>query len=42
MIAGIFLGGYLSGFIESRKLKSGFGWFVLVMGIYVIFNEEVL
>lgn len=41
-IAGIFLGGYLSRFIESRKLKSGFGWFVLVMGIYVIFNEVVL
>lgn len=41
-IAGIFLGGYISKFIESRKLKSGFGWFVLVMGIYVIFNEVVL
>ena len=41
-IAGIFLGGYLSRFIESRKLKSVFGWFVLVMGIYVIFNEVVL
>ena len=41
-IAGIFVGGYISRFIESRKLKSGFGWFVLVMGIYVIFNEVVL
>lgn len=41
-IAGIFVGGYMSRFIESRKLKSGFGWFVLVMGIYVIFNEVVL
>lgn len=41
-IAGIFLGGYISKFIESRKLKSGFGWFVLVMGVYVIFNEVVL
>lgn len=41
-IAGIFVGGYVSRFIESRKLKSGFGWFVLVMGIYVIFNELVL
>ena len=41
-IAGIFFGGYISRFIESRKLKSGFGWFVLVMGIYVIFNEVVL
>ena len=41
-IAGIFFGGYVSRFIESAKLKSGFGWFVLVMGIYVIFNEVVL
>lgn len=41
-IVGIFVGGYISRFIESRKLKSGFGWFVLVMGIYVIFNEVVL
>ena len=41
-IAGIFLGSYLSRFIESRKPKTGFGWFVLVMGIYVIFNEVAL
>lgn len=41
-IAGIFLGSYISKFIESRKLKSGFGWFVLVMGVYVIFNEIVI
>lgn len=41
-IVGIFLGSYISRFIESRKLKSGFGWFVLVMSIYVIFNEVVL
>jgi len=41
-IAGIFLGNHLSKFIESHRLKSGFGWFVLVMGIYVIFNEVVL
>ncbi|MGC1240097.1 MAG: sulfite exporter TauE/SafE family protein [Chryseosolibacter sp.] len=41
-IVGIFVGGYISRFIESRKLKAGFGWFVLVMGIYVIFNEVVL
>lgn len=41
-IGGIFIGSYISKYIESRKLKSGFGWFVLVMGIYVIFNEVVL
>lgn len=41
-IAGIFFGGYISRFIESGKLKTGFGWFVLVMGIYVILTEVVL
>jgi uncharacterized protein len=41
-IAGIFLGTYLSRFIESKKLRSGFGWFVLVMSVYVILNEVVL
>lgn len=38
-ILGIFLGGYLSKFIDGRKLKKGFGWFVLVMGIYIIWKE---
>lgn len=38
-IAGVFLGGYISKFIESRKLKSGFGWFVLAMSVYVIAHE---
>lgn len=41
-IAGIFLGSYASKFIESRKLKKGFGWFVLVMSIYVIVHEVML
>ncbi len=38
-IVGIFLGGYLNKFIDGRKLKKGFGWFVLVMGIYIIGAE---
>ena len=38
-IAGIFLGGYLNKFIDGKKLKTGFGWFVLVMGIYIIGKE---
>lgn len=38
-IAGVFLGGYISKFIESRKLKTGFGWFVLAMSVYVIAHE---
>lgn len=37
--AGIFIGDYLNKFINGQKLKKGFGWFVLVMGIYIIWME---
>ncbi len=40
-IVGIFLGMYLSNFIEGKKLKKGFGWFVLLMGIYILGRELV-
>lgn len=40
-IAGIFIGSHASRYVESRKLKSSFGWFVLIMSIYVIFKEVV-
>ncbi len=38
-IAGIFIGDALSKKIDGNKLKKGFGWFVLVMGIYIIVKE---
>jgi len=38
-IAGIFMGNAMSSKIEADKLKKGFGWFVLIMGIYIIFKE---
>lgn len=41
-MAGIFIGSFLSRRIDGSKLKKGFGWFVLVMGIYIILNELVL
>jgi uncharacterized protein len=41
-IAGIFLGNWLSHKVSSEKLKRGFGWFVLVMGIYIIIKELFL
>ena len=41
-IAGIFIGGYFNQKVNSDKLKKGFGWFVLVMGIYIIVKELVL
>ena len=36
---GIFVGSYLSKFISSTKLKPLFGWFVLLMSIYIIAKE---
>lgn len=38
-IAGIFIGNYFSKKIDANSLKKGFGWFVLVMGIYIIIKE---
>lgn len=38
-VAGIFIGILLSKKIPGQKLKKGFGWFVLVMGIYIIVKE---
>ncbi len=36
---GIFIGIFLSKKIDGAKLKPAFGWFVLVMGIYIITKE---
>jgi uncharacterized membrane protein YfcA len=41
-IVGIFIGTMLSKKIEGAKLKPAFGWFVLVMGIYIIMKETIL
>ena len=38
-IIGIFIGNNLSKKINGAALKKGFGWFVLVMGIYIIIKE---
>lgn len=38
-VVGIFLGIFLNKFIDGRKLKKGFGWFVLLMGVYIITKE---
>lgn len=37
--AGILLGSYLSRFIEGSKLKPAFGWFTLLMGVFIIVKE---
>ena len=36
---GILIGNTLSNKIDGQKLKKGFGWFVLVMGIYILLKE---
>ncbi len=41
-VIGIFIGSYLSKFISGTKLKPAFGWFVLVMGFYIITKEVLL
>lgn len=41
-IIGIFIGNHLSKKISGEKLKVGFGWFVLAMGIYIIVKELFL
>ena len=38
-IVGIFLGIWLNKFIDESKLKQAFGWFVLIMGIFIIYQE---
>ncbi len=38
-IAGIYVGIWLNKFIDGKKLKKGFGWFVLVMGLYIFWKE---
>jgi uncharacterized membrane protein YfcA len=41
-IIGILIGMALSKRINGEKLKPAFGWFVLVMGIYIIIKETLL
>ena len=38
-IVGVFIGNQLSKLVSGEKLKTGFGWFVLAMGIYIIGKE---
>lgn len=36
---GIFIGSYLSNFIDGNKLKKGFGYFILVMAAFIFYME---
>jgi hypothetical protein len=39
---GMFIGIYATRFVSAGSLKKGFGYFVLVMGIFIILKETVL
>jgi uncharacterized membrane protein YfcA len=40
-VIGIFTGLYFNKFIEGNKLKKGFGWFVLIMGVSIVLKEII-
>ena len=41
-VVGILIGAGISKKIDGAKLKPAFGWFVLVMGIYILLKETLL
>lgn len=38
-VFGIFVGIYLNNFVDGKKLKKGFGFFVLLMAVYIIVKQ---
>jgi uncharacterized membrane protein YfcA len=40
-IVGIFIGSIIAKKIDGNNLKPAFGWFVLVMGIYILIKETI-
>jgi len=38
-VFGIFVGVWLNRFIDGKKLKNAFGWFVFIMAIYILLKE---
>jgi hypothetical protein len=41
-ILGVLLGGRLTKYIDGERLKPAFGWFVLVMGVWILVKETLL
>ncbi len=41
-VSGIMTGSYLSTKTDGKKLKPAFGWFILVMGIYILVKEILI
>lgn len=40
-VIGIFMGVGLNQIVPGKKLKKGFGWFVLIMGLFIVLKELV-
>ena len=38
-VVGIFMGIFMTKFIDGRKLQKGFGWFVLAMAVYILLMQ---
>jgi uncharacterized membrane protein YfcA len=38
-IIGIIIGVWASKFIPGKKLKKGFGYFTLIMAVYILYKE---
>ncbi|MBL4905345.1 MAG: sulfite exporter TauE/SafE family protein, partial [Flavobacteriaceae bacterium] len=36
---GIFIGSYLSNFVDGKKLKKGFGYFIFIMAAFIFYME---
>ena len=41
-MGGILIGSFLATKIDGKRLKPAFGWFVLIMGIYILIKETLL
>lgn len=41
-IAGIFVGVYIGNFIDGKKLKKGFGYFIIVMAFFIFTMEFII
>jgi len=41
-VLGIFIGTYINNFIDGRKLKKGFAYFVLIMAVYIFGMEFII
>jgi len=38
-VIGIFIGSYLSNFVDGNKLKKGFGYFIFAMAVFIFYME---